>query len=1012
MICRLMVTVALGALPFLSGMYTAKGRKPFPTGDEQGNDPRLSQFQVIHQGFDDFSKGTLSGAGANIYVSRRGRIQLVQRLDLNNDGHIDLLIANGHGHTEKEDLFIYLNGHGDYDVRRRWALPADGASDVAVADFNHDGRNDIVVSNRSDGVTRRLQAFIYYSSPDGYQVRDRVELDAFGATAVCVADFNADGWLDLAFACENEKDGRVTSTVYWNSAAGFQRKRRQDFTDLRLQAIVAVDWDGDGVTDLLGLTAKERIIFRGTSEGLREIERHPGGGLQLAVGDFDGNGRTDCAVLTDEAIWLYTDGDWARPVCSVSGLRHATAFAAGDLDHDGYQDLAIAVGGEQGCEFAESMIVWNGPGGLDRRERTRLPTVSASCVEVADLDLDEYPEVIFGNHHAEGDLSIPSFVYWNERGDFHLARRSMLPTRGVVKVRAADVNGDGVPDLLFANTEGGRRAGLNPNYIYWGDGSRNYGPERATEIPSYYSTGSFQADLDDDGWPDIGFNEGRFSISKPDTLHGVYLYWGSARGFDTEARTILAMQEAEGGIRVADLDRDGYLDLIAGGAVPEGRSGGGFAIFWGAASGFSTRRRSFFDTGTMSRAPLVADLDGDGFLDLAAAPYAATGLFIYWGSAAGYSADARISKLLTDREVSHPEAADLDRDGLLDLVIPTRRFQGRTETDTYVYYRTSEGFTERRRIALPSMAAYDPSIADLDRDSWLDLVIPNYSGSQAGKRSLPVYIYWGNRTGFDRSRRSELPADSASGTMVADFDGDSWLDLFVACHRKDGSRDKPGHPHNHRAFSFIYWNGPDGFRSDSRTALPSSGPHVQLGADPGSIATREFFEDYTSPVFHAPRDATVPCLMDWECETPAGTAIEAQFRSAATREETLSAAWLGPGGPGTWFLKAGANLRELRGSWCQYRFRLHSRDGARSPYLTRVSLRFAARVQSVSLPGLSLLSIFRLPPRPGIMCYTRWIERGFKEHGKDPMIGSGFSGLIRIPGTFGDRPWVHLSRWR
>ena len=55
-----------------------------------------TEFPVLHEGFDAFSKGVFEHAGQDIYVSRQGRIQLIRRWDLNNDGYYDLPFASTH----------------------------------------------------------------------------------------------------------------------------------------------------------------------------------------------------------------------------------------------------------------------------------------------------------------------------------------------------------------------------------------------------------------------------------------------------------------------------------------------------------------------------------------------------------------------------------------------------------------------------------------------------------------------------------------------------------------------------------------------------------------------------------------------------------------------------------------------------------------------------------------------------------------------------------------------------
>ena len=52
-----------------------------------------SDYVWSQSGYEDFIQGTLGDGGANTYVSADGRIQLINRWDLNHDGHIDLVFA-------------------------------------------------------------------------------------------------------------------------------------------------------------------------------------------------------------------------------------------------------------------------------------------------------------------------------------------------------------------------------------------------------------------------------------------------------------------------------------------------------------------------------------------------------------------------------------------------------------------------------------------------------------------------------------------------------------------------------------------------------------------------------------------------------------------------------------------------------------------------------------------------------------------------------------------------------
>ena len=76
-------------------------------------------------------------------------------------------------------------------------------------------------------------------------------------------------------------------------------------------------------------------------------------------------------------------------------------------------------------------------------------------------------------------------------------------------------------------------------------------------------------------------------------------------------------------------------------------------------------------------------------------------------------------------------------------------------------------------------------MADLNRDGLLDLVLTSYHAGYT--RSHPSYIYWNSSQGFDASNPTMLPTNSASGVLVADFNRDGHQDILFACHSKDGN---------------------------------------------------------------------------------------------------------------------------------------------------------------------------------------------------------------------------------
>src|SRR5262249_7096903 len=127
------------------------------------------------------------------------------------------------------------------------------------------------------------------------------------------------------------------------------------------------------------------------------------------------------------------------------------------------------------------------------------------------------------------------------------------------------------------------------------------------------------------------------------------ILWGSERGFDRTTR--LSADDMGGGVRIADLNRDGYLDIIVGAhsTDPANPKKGGIPIFWGSKDGFSQHNRSIIQTDKGGgRCPMIADFNNDGWLDLASGidPNSIT---FWWGGPDGFS-DKNKSELKVDRE--------------------------------------------------------------------------------------------------------------------------------------------------------------------------------------------------------------------------------------------------------------------------------------------------------------------------------------------------------------------------
>src|SRR5205823_8982926 len=69
--------------------------------------PRPNEQWWTQRSFLDFSEGTLADAGANTYIAANGSIQLINRWDLNGDGHLDLVFPSSHDTGYGINSYVY-----------------------------------------------------------------------------------------------------------------------------------------------------------------------------------------------------------------------------------------------------------------------------------------------------------------------------------------------------------------------------------------------------------------------------------------------------------------------------------------------------------------------------------------------------------------------------------------------------------------------------------------------------------------------------------------------------------------------------------------------------------------------------------------------------------------------------------------------------------------------------------------------------------------------------------------
>lgn len=280
------------------------------------------------------------GTGVNYVVAAGIVPEQVISTDANGDGKADLILAdysNGNVST------LLGNGDGTFGTSSNVALlPGSNTSSLASADFNQDGKADLIF-----GWTGYYGPCLSLGNGDGTFQSISYHFASGGPLAVTTGDFNGDGLVDAATSNYN---GNTISVLLGNGSGGFSSTAGYGSIQ-KSYGIISADLNGDTYIDLVSANydSSNVSVFMGTGTGTFTGPFNFAAGTNpysVACADFDNDGKKDLAVANQgsaDLSILYGDGAGNFSAGTNLPVSLGPSYVVtGDFNSDAKVDLAIA----------------------------------------------------------------------------------------------------------------------------------------------------------------------------------------------------------------------------------------------------------------------------------------------------------------------------------------------------------------------------------------------------------------------------------------------------------------------------------------------------------------------------------------------------------------------------------------------------------------------------------------------------------------------------------------------